>query len=263
MADRKPMNFVFQSQVRWDGAAEVFVAQLPRGLSTKEQLLDALDRELRFPDYFRRNWDALDECMGDLAWIPQKKVVLLHQDVPDLEPRALKAYLEILNDAVAKWNQGEEHELIVVFPEETVEVIGEVFLGTCENQMPVVSEGPCQDGMTRKNLLPIARRQFPEVEECFGEAEGSYLWFGDLGRYIVRNVETRKLDEEFLSRVFELLNEMATHKDPEVQNILVVGFLEAIVGQDQVMPLLRKYFCAEALRLLDRTISEDWGEEKR
>ena len=35
-------------------------------IRTKRELLNALANALEFPDYFGRNWDALDECLGDI-----------------------------------------------------------------------------------------------------------------------------------------------------------------------------------------------------
>lgn len=39
---------------------------------TKEQLINALGGALSFPDYFGRNWDAVEECMEDLDWLEGK-----------------------------------------------------------------------------------------------------------------------------------------------------------------------------------------------
>jgi hypothetical protein len=33
-------------------------------------LLADLGKALRFPDYYGDNWDALDECLRDLEWLP-------------------------------------------------------------------------------------------------------------------------------------------------------------------------------------------------
>jgi len=54
----------------------VFRAKLPEPL-TKESLLDAVAGVLAFPDYFGRNWDALDECLRDLTWLEASGIVLV------------------------------------------------------------------------------------------------------------------------------------------------------------------------------------------
>jgi len=46
----------------------------------KSGLLTALARTLDFPDWFGGNWDALQDCLGDLSWrtAPGYVVVLAH-----------------------------------------------------------------------------------------------------------------------------------------------------------------------------------------
>jgi len=81
--------------------------------------METLATELRLPEYFGRNWDALEECIRDLSWLPRGPVVLVHEDVP-LRPDAasLATYLSILQDAIAKWQNSPDHKFIVVFPSE-------------------------------------------------------------------------------------------------------------------------------------------------
>lgn len=92
------------------------VAKLPVGLDGKDELLDALARSLGFPDYFGHNWDALEECLMDLDWLPEGAVAIVHQDLPlSSTPADQELYLEILAQAEMKW-PAEGRELVLVFP---------------------------------------------------------------------------------------------------------------------------------------------------
>lgn len=100
------------------------VAEVPASVSIKAALLDELHRRLNFPDYFGDNWDALDECIRDLSWLPPGAVIVKHVDLPLAADVAnLKTYLSVLRDAVQKWSSSEERKLVVVFPPETQEQI--------------------------------------------------------------------------------------------------------------------------------------------
>jgi hypothetical protein len=108
------MNFIFGNEGE---ARAAYQAEVPVGIKSKAALLEALFVALRFPDYFGGNWDALDECIRDLSWLPNGDVVLRHRDLPMQEDRAsLSTYLAILKDAVEKSRVTGERKLCVVFP---------------------------------------------------------------------------------------------------------------------------------------------------
>ena len=82
---------------------------------TRDALMEALQEALSFPSWFGRNWDAVWDCLCDLHWIPERRVVLWHEELPGLEGDEQRAYLEILLDAVSDWEGDPEHDLVVAF----------------------------------------------------------------------------------------------------------------------------------------------------
>ena len=96
------------------------VVRIPAGLLHKRDLLTVLARGLDFPGHFGWNWDALEECLRDLAWIKHPhRILLIHEGLPfqpDWDNRTI--YLEILKAAVTAWGPNQPHELIAIFPEQ-------------------------------------------------------------------------------------------------------------------------------------------------
>ncbi len=97
--------------------SDVFYARLSSEIHNSNQLLQALYQLLWFPGYFGFNWDALSDCLTDLSWIREKKVVLEHSRLPSLPESDLIIYLDILRDAVLSWRTGGDHCLEIVFNE--------------------------------------------------------------------------------------------------------------------------------------------------
>jgi len=48
------------------------VVRLVRGakMRTTARLFDEISAAFQFPCYFGENWDALDECLNDIDWLP-------------------------------------------------------------------------------------------------------------------------------------------------------------------------------------------------
>ncbi len=77
---------------------------------TLEALFNEIGAALQFPDYFGENWDALDECITDLEWMPAGWY-LVHVDqveciLPD-DPADFRIFLRILLDAGRAWHDPE------------------------------------------------------------------------------------------------------------------------------------------------------------
>ena len=96
-----------------------FVATVRKGLSSRADLLLELAEVLELPDYFGENWDALSDCLRDLSWIDERRIVLIHEDVPRIGNDELSTYVDVLKESVNDWAKCGRHELIVVFPEGT------------------------------------------------------------------------------------------------------------------------------------------------
>ncbi len=91
------------------GEHEIIV---PVRLEGKTALLEFLKEALRLPDYFGGNWDALNDCLRDVAE-GGDKFALVHHDLPlESEPAEQRTYLEILGHAAR-----ESAFLDAVFPD--------------------------------------------------------------------------------------------------------------------------------------------------
>src|SRR5262245_45865538 len=97
-----PTRFVFvdkPSEFHHPGA---LLVRVPRGIRSKEKLMAVIADRLRFPGYFGWNWDAFEECLNDLSGLPQRSILLVHEDLPFGDRSSLRAtYVDILRKAAA------------------------------------------------------------------------------------------------------------------------------------------------------------------
>ncbi len=73
---------------------------------SKQELLDAVARELAFPDWFGANWDALEDCLTDLSWCVASGYVLILANAGRFaaaEPEEFETALEVFDGAAEYW----------------------------------------------------------------------------------------------------------------------------------------------------------------
>ena len=81
-----------------------------RHCKTPAALFTEFAQALEFPDYFGHNWDALEECLADLEWLPAKGYILLITDAAHVLPddeEEYETFLEVLRDAGEAWGSGQ------------------------------------------------------------------------------------------------------------------------------------------------------------
>jgi RNAse (barnase) inhibitor barstar len=109
-----PFVFYESSDALGDG----MIANVRAGIASVDELYDALIEALHLPSYFGRNWDALDEVLGDLSWLAPRRIIIVHADLPELSVEQLRVYIDVLRTAVDEWTRRPgAHELVVAFPE--------------------------------------------------------------------------------------------------------------------------------------------------
>ncbi|HEX6800988.1 MAG TPA: barstar family protein [Candidatus Binatia bacterium] len=75
------------------------------GARGKSGLLGRLAISLRFPTYFGKNWDALNDCLTDLDWLSGKGLVVIVTNANNFAEK----YEEIFNTAIDALNQAAEY----------------------------------------------------------------------------------------------------------------------------------------------------------
>jgi RNAse (barnase) inhibitor barstar len=107
-----------------------YILRIVRGAKCRYAagLFSEFANAMDFPDYFGHNWDALEECLTDLEWLPGKGYVLLltaaEQILTDDEEE-FATFLEVLSDAGEAWASGQGAEGKRAKPFHTVLVVSE------------------------------------------------------------------------------------------------------------------------------------------
>lgn len=72
-------------------------------------LFDEFTAALQFPYYFGENWNAFDECLTDLAWLPGDVYILIITNSEDMlaeeDEEQLSTLIDILQNAGEEWSR--------------------------------------------------------------------------------------------------------------------------------------------------------------
>jgi len=80
--------------------------------------LRAIAKALRFPDWFGNNWDALEDCLGDLSWRKGDAHVLVLRNWQKMSPDDLGVLIDVLRSSAEFWSgRGRPFFAVLVDPE--------------------------------------------------------------------------------------------------------------------------------------------------
>ena len=79
-----------------------YIVRIPV-ITNKEELYVKLMSKLRFPSYFGKNWDALDDLFRDFCWIENDNIVIIHEGITGLPKKDLTLYVASVVDCIESW----------------------------------------------------------------------------------------------------------------------------------------------------------------
>ena len=75
---------------------------------SKKELIKKIAGAIKFPAEHGENWDALNDSLSDLGWIPAKGYILLVKNVKrllSLEPEVIGQLIQIWLSCAEKWSK--------------------------------------------------------------------------------------------------------------------------------------------------------------
>jgi RNAse (barnase) inhibitor barstar len=91
-------------------ASDVAVLEATRGsqldvasIELSNDVFGVLAKSLDFPEWFGRNWDALEDCLSDLSWRRAGGYVLLFRNFEALDQDQLGILIDVLASSAEFW----------------------------------------------------------------------------------------------------------------------------------------------------------------
>jgi len=109
LSNASPKEFAeYAYRLNYEKGSE-FVIRVVRGSKMRRLpgLYDEFAAAFQFPDYFGENWDALDDCMTDLDWLPAAGYVLFVSNAVEVlseEPeKQFETFVSVLSGTCEQW----------------------------------------------------------------------------------------------------------------------------------------------------------------
>lgn len=105
-----------------------------------------------------------------------------------------------------------------------------------------------------EEVLSFLRFELVNFDSVVDVDDGIYDALGDFAIYLRNAIAEESLSEEYLRKAFEVLNTMGASKDLEVHNLLVVGILEILADEDQVVIVVKDGLVGYAAELFENVL---------
>lgn len=106
------------------------VVRMVRGknLTTPTALFNEFAAALQFPCYFGNNWNAFDECIADLEWLPGDGYVITIVDGSHVlrdQPDELEVFFRIMRSVAQEWQdvRGLRFQILLHCTDDEVEAV--------------------------------------------------------------------------------------------------------------------------------------------
>jgi RNAse (barnase) inhibitor barstar len=101
-------DIAYNTVMGWAESGLTCRAMRGHKMRTEKALCDEFGAALQFPWYFGENWDALSDCLRDLAWLPPQSgyVLVIYRSLhmlADAMPDERKSLIRVLYGAQRQW----------------------------------------------------------------------------------------------------------------------------------------------------------------
>lgn len=91
----------------------------------RQNLINFIEEGLGSP-YENDTWDGFRDCIGDLSWVSDTNVEIIHESLPVLDQSDMSIYLNLLYETVMSWRLDSDKNFSVVFPENQIQEINDI-----------------------------------------------------------------------------------------------------------------------------------------
>ncbi len=79
---------------------------------TERDFMEVLQKVFQLPGYFGKNWNAFEECIHDLDWLPAKSYIIFITNTDRLfckDTQAFDNFVDIMKEAAGDWMTSKEN----------------------------------------------------------------------------------------------------------------------------------------------------------